>query len=41
MATADTYKTGKLQLALAWSVAGIPLLAGVSQTFVNALKLFQ
>ncbi|WP_256438171.1 MFS transporter small subunit [Tardiphaga alba] len=29
------------QLALAWSFAGIPLLAGVMQTLVNAMKLFQ
>jgi hypothetical protein len=26
---------------LAWSFAGIPLLAGVAQTLVNAMKLFQ
>lgn len=30
-----------LQLVLAWSFAGIPLLAGVAQTLVNAMKLFQ
>jgi hypothetical protein len=34
-------KTTPLQLALAWSFAGIPLLAGVAQTLVNAMKLFQ
>jgi len=26
---------------LAWSFAGIPLLAGVAKTLVNAMKLFQ
>ena len=33
--------TTTLQLALAWSFAGIPLLAGVIQTLINAMKLFQ
>ncbi len=33
--------TTPLQLALAWSFAGIPLLAGVIQTLGNAMKLFQ
>lgn len=37
----DTAKTTPLHLALAWSFAGIPLLAGVAQTLVNAMKLFQ
>ena len=41
MQAAEVRKTGKLQLALAWSIAGIPLLAGVYQTLVNAMKLFQ
>jgi hypothetical protein len=41
MQNVEIRKTGKWQLALAWSIAGIPLLAGVSQTFVNAMKLFQ
>ncbi len=41
MQDVETRKTGKLQLALAWSIAGIPLLAGVTQTFANAMKLFQ
>lgn len=41
MQNVEIRKTGKLQLALAWSIAGIPLLAGVIQTFVNAMKLFQ
>jgi orotate phosphoribosyltransferase-like protein len=33
-------RTSKLELVLAWSIAGIPLLAGVAQTMVNAMKLF-
>lgn len=37
----DAARTTPLQLALAWSFAGIPLLAGVAQTLVNAIKLFQ
>ncbi len=41
MQNIEVRKTGRLQLVLAWSIAGIPLLAGVSQTFVNAMKLFQ
>ncbi len=41
MQNVETRKTSKLQLALAWSIAGIPLLAGVTQTFANAMKLFQ
>jgi len=41
MQNAEVSGTGKLQLALAWSIAGIPLLAGVAQTLVNAMKLFQ
>jgi len=41
MQDVEIRKTGKLQLVLAWSIAGIPLLAGVTQTFVNAMKLFQ
>jgi len=41
MQNAEVAETGKLQLALAWSIAGIPLLAGVAQTLVNAMKLFQ
>jgi hypothetical protein len=41
MENTRTAKTTPLQLALAWSFAGIPLLAGVAQTLVNAMKLFQ
>ena len=37
----STSQTTTLQLALAWSFAGIPLLAGVIQTLLNAMKLFQ
>ena len=33
--------TSTLRLILAWSIAGIPLLAGVTQTLINAMKLFQ
>jgi hypothetical protein len=33
-------KTSPLLLILAWALVGIPLLAGVSQTLVNAMKLF-
>jgi hypothetical protein len=39
--SATTSQTTTLQLVLAWSFAGIPLLAGVAQTLVNAMKLFQ
>jgi hypothetical protein len=41
MQKVETSKTTPLQLALAWSFAGIPLLAGVIQTLLNAMKLFQ
>jgi hypothetical protein len=41
MRNAVPSKTTPLQLALVWSFAGIPLLAGVAQTLVNAMKLFQ
>lgn len=40
-ARTDAARTTPLQLVLAWSFAGIPLLAGVAQTLVNAMKLFQ
>ena len=29
------------KLILAWCFVGIPLLAGVTQTLINAMKLFQ
>jgi hypothetical protein len=41
MQDAEVSQTSPLQLVLAWSIAGIPLLAGVAQTLVNAMKLFQ
>ena len=41
MQNTSTSETTTLQLVLAWSFAGIPLLAGVAQTLVNAMKLFQ
>ena len=41
MQNTSTSQTTPLQLVLAWSFAGIPLLAGVAQTLVNAMKLFQ
>jgi hypothetical protein len=37
----EVSQTSTLQLVLAWSIAGISLLAGVAQTLVNAMKLFQ
>jgi hypothetical protein len=40
MQQVEARQTTLLQLALAWSFAGIPLLAGVAQTLVNAMKLF-
>lgn len=33
--------TTSLQLVLAWAFVGIPLIAGVSQTFINAMQLFR
>jgi hypothetical protein len=33
-------ETTPIQLVLAWAFVGIPLLAGVTQTIVNAMKLF-
>lgn len=33
--------TTTLQLVLAWGFVGIPLIWGVSQTLINAMKLFQ
>lgn len=41
MQYAEVTQTSTLRLVLAWSIAGIPLLAGVAQTLVNAMKLFQ
>ncbi len=33
--------TTTLQLVLAWGFVGIPLIIGVTQTLINAMKLFQ
>ena len=33
--------TTTLKLVLAWGFVGIPLVLGVLQTLVNAMKLFQ
>jgi hypothetical protein len=33
--------TSVLQLALAWGFVGIPLVWGVTETVINAMKLFQ
>jgi hypothetical protein len=41
MTTADHQETTTLQLVLAWGFVGIPLVLGVLQTLVNAMKLFQ
>ncbi|MGE0062531.1 MAG: hypothetical protein AB7T86_10675 [Xanthobacteraceae bacterium] len=41
MQNVDQSKTTTLHLVLAWCFVGIPLLAGVTQTLINAMKLFQ
>ena len=42
MATANQESgTTTLQLVLAWGFVGIPLVLGVLQTLINAMKLFQ
>ncbi|MGX1742551.1 MFS transporter small subunit [Bosea sp. NPDC055353] len=41
MQSNDIAPTSTLRLVVAWSIAGIPLLGGVAQTLVNAMKLFQ
>jgi hypothetical protein len=38
---ADAAPTSGLKLALAWIYVGVPLLWGVSQTFIKALALFK
>jgi hypothetical protein len=38
---ADNEPTSGLKLALAWIYVGVPLLWGVSQTFIKALALFK
>ncbi len=41
MATKVEGGTTTLQLVLAWMLVGVPLLWGVLETCLNALKLFQ
>jgi hypothetical protein len=41
MRSTEYTPTKPLHLVLAWGFAGIPLLAGVIQTLLNAAKLFQ
>jgi hypothetical protein len=41
MANANQNGTTAWQLVLAWGFVGIPLLWGVSETVINAMKLFQ
>jgi hypothetical protein len=41
MTTSNTQETTALHLILAWGFVGIPLVLGVLQTLVNAMKLFQ
>ena len=41
MQTTEHTETSWLQLAAAWIFVGIPLLAGVVQTLVNAMQLFK
>jgi hypothetical protein len=41
MASHDASSGNGLKLILAWGFVGIPLLWGVVQTGINALKLFQ
>ncbi len=41
MDNATIKKTSPIQVALAWGFVGIPLFAGVWQTLINAMKLFQ
>jgi hypothetical protein len=41
MAAQTQQGTTPVQLALAWGFVGIPLVWGVIETLLNALKLFQ
>ncbi|MGN6144456.1 MULTISPECIES: MFS transporter small subunit [Phyllobacteriaceae] len=41
MENSNSNGTTTLQLVLAWGFVGIPLVWGVFQTLLNALKLFQ
>jgi len=38
---AENTSSNGVKLALAWGFVGIPLVWGVVQTVINALKLFQ
>ena len=40
MATANEERTTTAHLVLAWGFVGIPLVLGVLQTLINAMKLF-
>jgi hypothetical protein len=41
MQNAQQAGTTTLQLILAWGFVGIPLVAGVTQTLLNAMQLFK
>jgi hypothetical protein len=41
MANDNQGGTSAIQLILAWGFVGIPLVLGVTQTIINAMKLFQ
>jgi hypothetical protein len=41
MENVNQHGTTTLQLVLVWLLVGIPLIWGVSQTLLNAMKLFQ
>jgi hypothetical protein len=41
MAKTQQPGTYTIQLVLAWGFVGIPLVWGVTQTLINAMKLFQ
>jgi hypothetical protein len=41
MEDVDHKETSTLQLVLAWTFVGVPLLAGVLQTLTNAMQLFR
>ena len=37
----ETTGTQTWQIVLAWAFVGVPLLAGVTQTLINAMQLFK
>ncbi len=41
MENESAVETSSIKLVLAWGFVGIPLLGGIFQTLVNAMKLFQ